>query len=82
MFVIDANGSDLARNLNRTRTNAHIIQGTDVEALFFSSIGPTTREIAQQGSFVRDDLADEPAVEIPWGLYARIGAKESGNARF
>lgn len=34
MFVIDPQGSDLARKLNRTRQRANIIYATDVEQLF------------------------------------------------
>jgi hypothetical protein len=34
IFVIDPNGSDLARNLNKTRTNAQIISPTELETLF------------------------------------------------
>jgi hypothetical protein len=34
MFVIDPNGSDLARSLNRTRTHGQITDGTAEEALF------------------------------------------------
>jgi hypothetical protein len=48
MFVIDPNGSDLARDLNKTRTNAHIIAGTEVEVLFEQSlIGASRRTLGE-----------------------------------
>lgn len=48
MFVIDPNGSDLARRLNRTRTRGQIIAGTAEEGLFEQClIGASRRSLRE-----------------------------------
>jgi hypothetical protein len=62
MFVIDPNGSDLARKLNETRTNdAPIITRTDLEAIFEEYLIGASRRTLRE--IFDDDVVEQQKLE-------------------